>query len=261
MITIANVLTDKTLGGLKVETVSERLTFINMLIYGNSGVGKTVLSASADAVPEMRPVLFIDIEGGTFSIRDRYPEVEVVRVETWNDMQKVYDALLMEEHDYKTVVLDSLTEIQKFSMYNIMNFLTKKDPDRDPDVPGMREWGKNIEQIRRLVRAFRDLPIHTIITALAKSDKDAKTGVITVKPSLSGKLADEVAAFVDIVGYQYVKVMDSELRRFMLTSATDRQIAKDRSDRLPDVLEDPTMEKIFSFIMTAPVVEAKGKKA
>lgn len=217
-----------------------------------------MLAGSADEIPEMRPVLIIDIEGGLLSLGNRFPDVESVRVKTWDDMQKVYDDLYRGNHGYNTVVLDSLTEIQKFSMSTIMEFVVKKDPERDPDIPSMREWGKNIEQIRRLVRAFRDLPMHTIFTALAKSDKDGKTGAVKTKPSLSGKLADEVAGFVDIVGYQYTKVMDNELRRYLLTTATDRFVAKDRSDNLPATLEDPTMMKIFQHVRkSTPITEGE----
>lgn len=243
-------MTVKQLGGLEVLSVAERLVYINMIIYGDPGAGKTVLAGSSDLVPDMRPVLFVDVEGGTFSIRERFPEIEVVRVETWDDMQKIYDALYSGKHEYKTVVLDSLSEIQKFSMYNIMEFTVAKDPDRDPDIPSMREWGKNIEQIRKLVRAFRDLPIHTVFTALAKTDKDNKSGAIKTLPSLSGKLAAEVSAFVDIVGYLYTKVQDDELRRFLLTTATDRYVAKDRSDHLPPTLESPTMTDVFNHALS-----------
>lgn len=225
------------------------MAFVNFLVYGDPGVGKTVLSASADLVPDMRPVIFVDIEGGTFSIREKYPEVKVVRVQSFEEMQKVYDALLMEDHGYQTVVLDSLTEIQKFSMYEIMRMVVKKDSDRDPDVPSMREWGKNIEQIRKFVRAFRDLPMHTIFTALAKTDKDQRTGAVKTTPSLSGKLANEVAGFLDIVGYQYNKVIDGQIRRFLLTTATDSQVAKDRSGLLPQVIEEPTMERLFNLAL------------
>lgn len=259
MIHITDTLTRESLGGLEVQTVSEKLAYLNIILYGDPGAGKTVLAGSADEVPEMRPVLIVDIEGGTFSIRERFPEVDVVRVEKWAQMQNVYDALLSGEYEYRTVVLDSLTEIQKFSMYDIMEFTVKKDPDRDPDIPSMREWGKNIEQIRKFVRAFRDLPMHTIFTALAKSDKDNKTGSVKTKPSLSGKLADEVAAFVDIVGYQYTKTMDDELRRFLLTTATDRYVAKDRSDNLPPTLEAPTMSKLYQYAFGHEVPEDESE--
>lgn len=242
------VLTQKTLGGLNIQTVSEKTEFINMLVYGNPGAGKTVLAGSADAVPELRPVLFIDVEGGTLSLRDRHPDVEVIRVQSWNDMQLIYNELYAMEHDYKTVVLDSLTEIQKFSMYNIMAQVLRENPDRDPEVPSIREWGKNIEQIRRLVRAFRDLPMNTVLTALAVTDKDSDSGKIVTRPSLSGKLAMEVAGFVDIVGYLYTKVVDQEMLRLLLTQGTDRQVAKDRSDKLPTIIENPDMSTLYTHI-------------
>ncbi len=245
---MTQTLTPETLGGLEVKSVVESIEFINMLVYGNPGAGKTVLAGSADDVPEMRPVLFIDIEGGTFSLRERNPEIDVVRVQNWRDMAKVYTELYNGEHGYRTVVLDSLTEIQKFSMYDIMRQLLKDHPDRDPEVPGMREWGKNIEQIRRLVRGFRDLPVNTIFTALAASDKDNKTGMVVTRPSLSGKLAMEVGGFVDIVGYLYTKVVDDGIRRLLLTLGTERQVAKDRSDKLPPIVEDPSMTDLHKHI-------------
>lgn len=245
------------IGGLSVGSVAQRMDYINVLFYGASGVGKTVLAGSADEVPDMRPVLMIDVEGGTLSLKNTHPDVNVVRVQSWDDMQKVYDALYRGDHDYKTVILDSLTEIQKFSMYNIMKGLMQSDPDRDPDVPGMREWGKNIEQIRRLVRAFRDLPMHTIFTALVAIDKDAKTGVMQARPSLSGKLSGEVAGYVDIVAYLYTKVSDAHVRRLLLTAATDRQIAKDRSGRLPQVIENPTMDLLNQYVNGTVTAEEK----
>lgn len=253
---MTEVLTEKTLGGLEVTTVAESPEYINMLVYGNPGVGKTVLAGSADAVPELRPVLILDVEGGTFSIRERYPDVDVVRVQTWPDMQKVYDALYKMEHEYQTVVLDSLTEIQKFSMYRIMTQVLQEHPDRDPEVPSIREWGKNIEQIRRLVRAFRDLPMNVIFTALAATDKDNKTGLITTRPSLSGKLAMEVGGFVDILLYMYIKLVDDDNQRLLLSLGTEGQIAKDRSDKLPKVIVNPDMQMLHDHIFKETIDES-----
>ena len=256
---MAEKLTRKSIAGLEITPVQERSSYYNILVYGDSGTGKTTLAGSADEVPSMRPVLFIDIEGGTESLRPSYPEVDTVRVTSWKELQAVYDALYEGDHPYRTVVLDSLTEIQKFNMYDIMNSLTQKRPDLDPDIPGMREWGKNLEQLRKMVRGFRDLEMHTIFTALNRSDKDQKTGVTTMKPSLSGKLADEVAAFLDVVMYYYVKQVgdgeDAQFRRFLLTQKTDSQIAKDRSGRLPMVVEDPTMSKIHELMSSKPEID------
>jgi hypothetical protein len=252
---MTEVLTQRTLAGLPVRTVHERSPFLNIMIYGASGTGKTILTGSADAVPEMRPVLFVDIEGGTESLRATYPDVETVRVTTWKEMQAVYNVLHSGKHDYRTVVLDSLTEIQKFNMYNIMTelYAAKGDSGKvDPDVPSMREWGKNLEQIRRFVRAFRDLQMHTLFTALERQDKDERTGLVTIRPSLSGKMAEEVAAFLDIVMYYYVKeVKENEetvTKRLLLTRKSPQHTAKDRSGKLPIVIQDPDMSKLYQLM-------------
>lgn len=244
-------LTATTLGGLEIIPVQKRTSFMNMLIYGDSGVGKTHLAGSADAVPELRPVLMIDFEGGTESLVRHYPDVQQVRVETWKQMQAVYDDLHRSKHDFQTVILDSLTEIQKFNMYGIMEELVTKRPDLDQDVPSVREWGKNLEQMRKFVRGFRDLKMNTIFTALKKEDRNEKTGMVTTLPSLSGKLSGEVAAFLDIVGYYYVKRVgsgeDAVDKRLLLTKKTETVVAKDRTSTLPMIMEDLDMKMMYEY--------------
>lgn len=261
-----DVLTERTLGGLPVVPVQKRGSFLNFLVYGESGTGKTTLAGSADACPALRPVLVVDFEGGTESLVRSYPDVEQIRVATWKDMQQVYDELRLGNHGFSTVILDSLTEIQKFNMYQIMTDLIERRPDLDPDVPSMREWGKNLEQMRKFVRAFRDLPMNSIFTALVKQDRNDRTGVTTLLPSLSGKLAGEVAAFLDIVGYYYTKQVEEEgvlkEKRLLLTAKTETIVAKDRTQSLPMVVEDPTMQKIYDYINAkAPAAATTQKSA
>lgn len=250
---MTEVLTATRLGGLQVIPVQKRAQFINLLIYGDSGVGKTTLAGSCAVVEDLAPVLMIDFEGGTESLVRTYPDVQQVRVTTWLEMQAVYDELLRGKSGFKTIILDSLTEIQKFNMYNIMEQVVADHDDRDIDVPSLREWGRNLEQMRKFVRAFRDLPMNSIFTALKREDKNEKTGMVTTLPSLSGKLAGEVAAFLDIVGYYYVKKVsvenqDPEDKRMLLTQKTETIIAKDRTGRLPQVMVDPTMADVFSAV-------------
>jgi phage nucleotide-binding protein len=236
------------IAGLQIEKVSQKAPYVNMLIYGESGVGKTLLAGSSDAVPSMRRVLIIDVEGGTLTLRDKYPNVEAVRVKNWQEMQNVYDALYLGTHGFNTIVIDSLTEVQKLSMDSVMRRLVAEHEERDADVPGLREWNINLEQTRKFVRAFRDLPTNTIFTALAQSDKNTRTGAIKRKPSLSGKVKDEVAGFLDIVVYLYIKEIDQENVRMLLCGQTEDTVAKDRSNALPMTIQNPTMDSVWQCL-------------
>jgi hypothetical protein len=241
---------------MRVTKPESRRDQVNILVYGESGVGKTVLAGSADEVPEMRPVLLIDAEGGTLSLDKYHPEVDVVRITSFQQLQDLYDELRQGRTKYRTVILDSLSELQKYGMDHIMKSPAVEVLSLMPDgIPGLKEWGINTEQIRRLVRAFRDLDMHTIITALIKDDKNPRTGQITQRPKLSGQLAAEVPAFLDIVAYMYTKsVQEGEeivQKRLLLTRQTDMQVAKDRTGRLPTVMVEPTMKDIYGVLTAA----------
>jgi hypothetical protein len=243
-------LTERTIGGLRIAKPTTT-GFINMLIYGFSGVGKTRLSGSSVKVPDLSPVLFWDFEGGTLSLASDYGECDVARLTSWKAVDKLYGDLY-NRNPYKTLVVDSLTETHKFSMGEVMRDVVLKNSERDLDVASLREWGKVGEQIRRLVRALRDLPCNTIFTCLAKDETNDSGAVIKTHPALPGQLKGEIAGYVDIVGYLYKKEVrlagNTEVKTLLLTQGTERQIAKDRSGRLPALIESPTMQDIYDYI-------------
>lgn len=237
------------------------MDYVKVLIYGVPGAGKTYLAGSAADVPEMSPVLFIDMEGGTKTIRNLWPDVSVVRIRdrfddkgrlkksAWQILQDVYEDLKKGVGKYKTIVIDSLSEAQKVSMYSVMSGTTEKDPERDPDIPAMRDWGKSGEQMRRFVRAFRDLDCHVIFTALANDNKDQMTGKVSVKPSLPGKLADEIPAYLDEVLYLYTRATKDGIDRKLLSEPTEKYSAKDRSGNLPTTITNPLMATVAAHIL------------
>jgi hypothetical protein len=244
-------LTARTIGGLRIAAPGY-FDWVNLLVYGEAGVGKTRLAGSASLVPEMCPVLLLDAEAGALSLAGDMRDVDVVRVTSAEQVDKIYGSLY-DSCPYKTVVVDSLSELQKQSMRGIMRAVVAKDSDRDPDIASVREWGKNSEQIRRIVRAFRDLPCNTIFTALTDESKDERTGITRLRPGLPGKLKGEVSGYVDIVLYMYQKEYltpskERETKTLVLTQGTERQVAKDRSGTLPITIESPTMQTIFNHM-------------
>jgi len=247
----------------RIKPISEEAAALKMLIYGPPGAGKTVLAATAADVPEMCPVLCVDVEGGTLSIRDK--KVSVLRVKTFAELIQLLEILRSGHHNWKTVVIDSLTEVQKLNMYEVMRRVTTQDPTRDPDMPGLREYGKNTEQIRRLIRGYRDLVgTHVIFTALTNEVKDERTGVVKTLPALTGKLAVEVPGFLDIVAYLSVAEQDGAEVRVLVTDMTTRVLAKHRAPisgvRLPKALMNPLMGQIYQVVCKQEEVKSSSQQ-
>jgi hypothetical protein len=256
----------ETIAGLPVLTVADPLDWFKGMFYGPPGVGKTLLCGSAWDVEPMRPIMYINIEGGHKTLRKRYPQIKMVhikpeldsrgriRVHAWDKLFALYEAIRTGKFPYRTYIIDNTTEAHKLAMLKAIDASIKRSParDRDPDVPEMHDWGKSSEMVRRMIRAFRDLEAHVLFTAWDQTIKDESDGTTTVLPSLPGKLAHEVAGFLDFVGYMYVKEERRKKneeggggpKRHLLCQPTRKIVAKDRSDSLPSVLVEPTMATI-----------------
>lgn len=233
-----------------VKSASQAIDYFNLLIYGQPGAGKTYLGGTAQDHPKTSPVLVLDVEGGAATLRHR-KDIDVVRIRSFRELVEVWKQLqITKDLEYKTVLVDSLSELQKLDMNDIMTSVLQRDPDRDPDVPSQREWGKSVNHMREIVRRFRDLPCNTIFTSLAKESKDVESGRVNVTPSLPGKLASEVPGFLDIVVYLYTDVERDIVVRRLLAQPTRKFAAKDRLAALGTVLENPTIPMIWEMIET-----------
>lgn len=231
------VLTPRSFGGLLISKPTENIPTINMLVYGESATGKTTLAASADAVPEMRKVLFVDVEKGTLSIRKTEYRPDAIQVTQWSQLEDIYHSLLAGQHGYRTVVVDSLSEVNDLSVDNILNNISL-DGERDPDLMQFQDWNKNQSRILVMLRKWRDLPMNVIFTSLMKEDKDPKSGIVKKGLDLPPKLGRKVPAIFDNVFYCYSQEVDGENKRLLLSQKTPNTIAKNRgSDQLPDVME------------------------
>jgi hypothetical protein len=221
-----------------------------MMIYGGSGVGKTLFTGTAGTLEEMSPMLFIDAEDGELTL-SAIPDakIDIVSLTEWKKLQSIYNDLYDGKHPYKTVALDSGTEIQQLAMNDVLG-----TTGRVLDVgitPEFKDWYKNTEQMRRMVRAFRDLPMNTIMTALEMDSQDQRTKRMMKRPAFSNKLAAQVPAFFDAVFYMYVKEVkgDAPNERLLLTDKTDSVVAKCRIQGIPLVLTNPTVPAIYQYLI------------
>ena len=204
--------------------------------------------------------LIIDVdEKGTDSVkRDMNPWC--IRVEFWTEIQDIYWYLQAGDHDYESVVLDGLTGLQTLCMNFVLGDEAARDASRDPDMPSRQAYGKVSQLMRTQVTNFRNLPINTVFTALART-RDTGDGeedeVLITGPNLSPAIAAHATAAVGTIGYltkrevivKSKKVVDGEekvskrkeIRRRLLVGPQERYITKDRNGLFGEFVDAPNL--------------------
>lgn len=176
---------------------------INMIVYGPKGCGKSYLG---DTAPGPRVVL--DAEAGSrFTpsrkkqwdpVNERPPQPDgtwdtaLVTVRDFRTVMKAYEWLASGDHPFRSVIIDSVSEIQQRAVDDIAgtNAMQKQD------------WGQLLRIVSDLVRKFRDLISHpvrpldaVVFIAMARQVEG------TWQPHVQGQLAVTLPYYVDVVSY------------------------------------------------------------
>lgn len=224
---------------------AESELFINALVYGKSGTGKTSFGVSA---PD--PLVLLSERQGLISAkaaakRAGLPVPTVMHMETIQDYQNVLRALhgdrslpfriyepewengkqvghtLVHEGSWpKSVVLDSLTDVARLIIEDIRRIAPPKKGQDGLPVDSQRFWNVLEDRLRRVVVAFRDVPMHTLFLCLLddreiETDNDGKRR--WVGPSLPmRKIPEIVGAACNVVASSYkreVRTQNPQTRR------------------------------------------------
>lgn len=252
-----------------IEVAGEVSPWLRFCFYGDSKVGKTMLAASAVDVPDMSPVLVISAGSSANTLRGepRFKNVHIWRIDEFAGFNDIYDWLAPVDEggaghyaDYKTIVLDELDNMHLMRLREIMVEVIRDDPNRDPDVPSKREWGKARSAVLNVIDAFAKLPTHLIITTWAEHSTVELTGQDRIMPSLPGKLAGEMSGRVDILAYMEVntprkrpgqQLTEEEQQgvRIVYFAPTKRFVTGvwgvSRAEKLGAEMINPTMQQIY----------------
>lgn len=210
----------------------DRLRFF---IYGESGSGKTV---AASTFP--RP-LFLDLEDGMASVTR---DVDSIRITTWEELYSALDFVVNEDHEYQTVILDSLNEVQAlFLKYVVEAYPAVKRSYKA--LPGMSDYGFMISEVDSVVRVLKALPIHVVFLAQVRA-REYDTDM--VMPQLIGKNSSQnICRLMDIVGYLYKQEANGSTTRHAAFDVTNF-VTKDRSGRLPPIVEIRSRDSFYEDV-------------
>lgn len=259
----------------RIDTVQRRERYLKLLIYGNYGVGKTTLACTAAEVPSMQDVLIINAEAGDLSVAD-FEGLDEVTVQDFRTLGRINEYLkqhcrardegdvdflkeseaklrgvepseIEEPRQYRTVIIDSLTELEAYCFNQLLGITDTTRLDEESQSAEWAEYKKNHTMMLRVVRAFRDLPMHVIFTAAEQFQQD-ETKRYKYSPDLTGKLSKKIQGFMDMVGY-YAVGQDGEsiLRRLYVSpSPKGKYDAKHRYQAFKgDYFDQPTIKKIL----------------
>lgn len=129
---------------------------LKILIYGASGVGKTLA-----ALTFPRPAV-IDTEGGTdlYAARDGIPAFSVLRAKSLTDVESAIKFIQADNgKTFDTLVIDAITvlyDVQK----DAAGKAAKKEDEMTP-----RDWNKVNKRMVNLYNALTNLPVHVVVIA------------------------------------------------------------------------------------------------
>lgn len=254
-----------------IEQLGEVEDHRSTVIYGRSGTGKTTLASTWP-----KPILYLDIrDRGTDSIAD-VKGIDRKRIHESDDIDEVLEWLLRNPKKYKTVVLDTMSQLQEIMVEEQGKKAKKKIRGSDGKRPGdfgtlsKQDWGQVASRMKSLIIDFRDLPMEVVFIAQDRVNRedDDEDGDDTLAPSVGPRLMPSVASVLNaavssigntFIRVRHVKVEDSkgrkrteERKEYCLrvgpSSVYMTKLRKPKKVVAPDFIVDPDYEDIVDII-------------
>lgn len=201
--------------------------FIRVLVYGDSGTGKTTWGALSP-----RPLMLITEPQGVPSAMVANPDAEVVYVDGHRKFEQVLQALQaggptvlddgqhayqadvpgVGEVTFQTLVVDSITDVHQ----KILDANTRGEESN---------WMRTQATLKLRLDDLRRLRCNLICTALADHKLDDQSRRKTL-PMLYGRAATQSGQWFSGVGYAHKIDVDGEIRHFIEWRASSRLITK-----------------------------------
>lgn len=258
-------------GGIEdlIRPVAEVERTASYAIYGRAGSGKTTLASTFP-----KPMLLLDIrDKGTDSIAD-VKGIDVLEIESLDDIEDIYYYLRDNPKKYKTVVFDTVTEMQKLVMKSVVLGKSKNkkvDESRIGDWGSMakRDWGDVAGIMNKWIADFRDLNMEVVFLAQERvknvDDEEGEDNQLTpeVGPAVMPSIATTLNAAVNVIGNMFIRMKRTTVVKGAKKTHKEEPIyclrvgpnpiyttklRKPRSAEAPPYIEDPTFKDIKDLV-------------
>lgn len=254
------------LSGLK--DVGDIDNFRSTVLYGRSGTGKTTIAASWP-----KPMLYLDVrDRGTDSISD-IKGIQVKEIEDYDDLEDTLLWLIRNPKKYKTVVIDTVSQLQELMVEEQAERSKKKKSTKlagDWGTLTKQDWGSVSAKMKSLIIDFRNLPMEVVFIAQDRSfgGEEDEDGDETVAPEIGPRLMPSVASVLNgavsnignsFIRIHYITKTDAKGRkkrskrmdyclRIGPSSTYVTKVRKPKGHIAPDFIVDPTYDDILDII-------------
>lgn len=241
-------------------------THRSFVLYGRSASGKTTLSATWP-----KPALLIDIKDVGDDSVVGVKKLRVRDIVTWDDFEETYWYLESHPDEYKTIILDTVSQLQQLLLVKVAKLAgDKKDRAGNWGTVSQRQWGDVAAQMKSWITRFRDLPMHTVFIAqdrvFAGGDEEDGNNQIDpeVGPALSPSIAKHLNASVHFIGNTFIRRRILKMKpvkgksekvekidyclRVGPNPVYMTKIRKPKTTLPPSVITNPTFDKILEII-------------
>jgi phage nucleotide-binding protein len=199
-------------------TKTVHLNGVKVLVYGQSGAGKTTL------IKTLPTPVIISAESGLLSLRDS--DIPFIEVSDMDSLKEAYSWLTesAEAGQFQSVAIDSLSEIAEVVLSD------EKRNSKDPRAA----YGEMVTQVTSLIRSFRDMNgKHIYFSAKCEKQSD-ETGRILYSPSMPGKQLPQQLPYLfdEVLALRVEKDEEGKSQRALMCDSDGIWAAKDRSGDL-----------------------------
>lgn len=251
----------------KIKPVKELPSILSMLVYGRSGTGKTTFGGTWP-----KPILLLDVkEKGTDSIKN-VDEVKVLPLTEWDEFEQIYWLLKKADHPYKSVIVDTVTQLQEIAKAKVL-----KDNNKDSsDNPSRNDWGSITGLMKRWIIEYRDLNnINKLFIAQDRTDSEDTAEedqiIPEVGPAVSPSVASTLNAAVKVIGHSYIKEVEKRTKKGLKSVMKYRlrlgphtyyltKIRNPKEDYTPSYITNPTYQKVVDIVKGDYKEKLKKKK-
>lgn len=231
---------------------------LSILVHGHSKVGKSTFSVTAPY-----PRLYLDVESASRFLPinkvewnplegppphpDGTWDTCVVYVRDYTTMEKVYQWLNQYDHQFKSLIVDSISALQT----------RLQDKIAGREQMQMQQWGEMLRAFSGLLGDLRDLTMHPTnpLEALVLTAMSVDNGG-RLSPYLQGQVKTQVPYLFDVVCYLYVDQEPSSnpehgpvrVRKLLTRDQPQFEAGERVAGRIDEFISDPNIETMINDV-------------